>query len=122
MTKLEDHALAKDFIDAIGIRENNELYIKSENLDVDYMEHYTIFKYPKHKMRFGVPYQLVIRQAKQYTRRLAQGRYSNIRDVSEVRIVPSTEPFLDNATVENAVEALWREAFDFSDKLKCKTQ
>ena len=122
VTKLEDHALADDFIGAIGIRGNNELYIKSDNLDVDYMERYTTFTYPKHKMRFGVPYRLVIRQAKQYTRRLAQGRYSTIHDVNEVRIVPATEPFLDSSTMENAVEALWREAFEYSDKLKCKTQ
>ena len=122
ITELEDHALAADFVDAIGRDDKKKLYVKSSQLDVDYMEEYTIFKYTKRKMGFGVPYTLVVRKAEQYTCRLAQGQYAKPRDITEVRIVPAVEPFLDSANVENAMEALWKEAFLFSDNLKCLTQ
>ena len=86
------------------------------------MEEYTILKHTKCKMRFSVPYQVVIRKAEQYTCRLAQGRYAKPRATTEVRIVPAVDLFLDSSSVENAMEALWKEAFEFADHLKCLTQ
>ena len=118
----EENAHAVDFKDAIGRDEAGQLYVVNPNLDVEYMERYQTFTYEMQPLGYGIKCDMVVRMCDQYSRRISKGHFSSVREITEVRLVPEMKPLLDSATMENALDTLWTEAFNISNGLKCKTQ
>ena len=86
------------------------------------MEHYVTNAYDLKPLGCGIDCLLVVRQTRQYTRRIKTERFACVRDIKEVLIVPPLVPFMNASTVDAALDAVWTEAFKISKALQCKTK
>eukprot|EP00210_Caulerpa_lentillifera_P002746 g2625.t1 len=123
---VDNHAQDWGFEDALGRDKNKKLVVLKDELDVKFIEDYSAAVYEMKPTPLGIPYNVMIRNATQYTRRMhVQGKgvvFTSMKDVYELRIIPEVSYLINSESRNDTMDSLWELAFQYSNFLKADTQ